>query len=215
MRRPGWRSTVNGGGAETFERFTERARQAVVLAQDEARGLGHAFIAPDHLFLGLLRESEGLAARVLDSVGVDVGVAHADVRGRLGEGRPSPPTGQIPFTAPAKATLEAALREALALGHNYIGTEHLLLGLTRVDDPDVHALFAAHGLTPDGVHEATVAAFASEPGSPWERAVDTFAAGEWRNRVEALERQGWEIVRVIVERRRRREPPAPPADPVS
>jgi ATP-dependent Clp protease ATP-binding subunit ClpA len=201
VRRRGWRSTVSAGGADTFERFTERARQAVVLAQDEARSLGHPFIAPEHLFLGLLREEQGLAARVLESLGADYGRARAAVAERHGEGD-ARPTGQIPFLPAAKESLELALREALGLGHTHIGTEHLLLGLTRVETD----VFSRLGLAAGEVHEAMLAAFAHDPGSIWERAIDTFRGGEpWSERVDAWRREGWEIVRVTVERRRRRD----------
>jgi ATP-dependent Clp protease ATP-binding subunit ClpC len=113
-----------------FERFTERARQVVVLAQDEARGLKHNYIGTEHLLLGLLREEEGLAARVLASIGVTVDAVRAQVGQMIGEGD-SVAKGQIPFTPRAKKVLELSLREALSLGHNYIGTEHVLLGVVR------------------------------------------------------------------------------------
>jgi ATP-dependent Clp protease ATP-binding subunit ClpA len=113
-----------------FERFTERARQVVVLAQDEARHLRHNYIGTEHLLLGLLREEEGLAARVLDSLDVTLDGVRAQVARIVGQGD-EVTTGQIPFTPHAKKVLELALREALALGHNYIGTEHVLLGLVR------------------------------------------------------------------------------------
>ena len=116
-----------------FERFTERARQAVVLAQDEARSLGHDWIGVEHLLLGLLREQEGLAARSLADAGVTYDTARDRFVRSLGtaEGRS---TGQIPFTPRAKQTLERALRESLQLGHRFIGTEHMLLGLLRLSD---------------------------------------------------------------------------------
>src|SRR6058998_2601531 len=101
-----------------FERFTERARQVVVLAQEEARTLKHNYIGTEHILLGLLREEEGLAARVVRIVGSGEEVT----------------SGQIPFTPRAKKVLELALREALSLGHNYIGTEHILLGLVRENE---------------------------------------------------------------------------------
>jgi ATP-dependent Clp protease ATP-binding subunit ClpC len=113
-----------------FERFTERARQVVVLAQDEARALGHNYIGTEHILLGLLREEEGIAARALERLGVTL----AETRVLVGEfsgPREEPPAGQIPFTPRTKAVLELSLREALALGHNHIGTEHILLGLVR------------------------------------------------------------------------------------
>ncbi len=113
-----------------FERFTERARQVVVLAQDEARALKHNYIGTEHILLGLLREEEGLAARVLESLDITVEEVRAQVDRVVGAGD-AVPAGQIPFTPRAKNVLELSLREALSLGHNYIGTEHVLLGLVR------------------------------------------------------------------------------------
>ncbi len=116
-----------------FERFTERARQVVVLAQDEARALKHNYIGTEHILLGLLREEEGLAARVLDQLDITVEDVRANVARIVGQGE-EVTTGQIPFTPRAKKVLELALREALSLGHNYIGTEHILLGLVRENE---------------------------------------------------------------------------------
>jgi ATP-dependent Clp protease ATP-binding subunit ClpC len=113
-----------------FERFTERARQVVVLAQEESRLLKHNYIGTEHILLGLLREEEGLAARVLHSFDITVEEVRAQVARFIGEGD-EVTTGQIPFTPRAKKVLELALREALSLGHNYIGTEHVLLGIVR------------------------------------------------------------------------------------
>ncbi len=116
-----------------FERFTERARQVVVLAQDEARALKHNYIGTEHILLGLLREEEGLAARVLEQLDITVEEVRAQVAHIVGQGD-EVTTGQIPFTPRAKKVLELALREALSLGHNYIGTEHILLGLVRENE---------------------------------------------------------------------------------
>src|SRR5688500_18289252 len=116
-----------------FERFTERARQVVVLAQDEARALRHNYIGTEHLLLGLLRGEEGLAARVLESFDVTLEEVRALVARIVGEGE-EVTTGQIPFTPHAKKVLELSLREAVSLKHNYIGTEHILLGLVRKND---------------------------------------------------------------------------------
>ncbi|HEY8315409.1 MAG TPA: ATP-dependent Clp protease ATP-binding subunit, partial [Gaiellaceae bacterium] len=113
--------------------FTERARQVVVLAQDEARALKHNYIGTEHILLGLLREEEGLAARVLESLDITVEEVRAQVARIVGQGD-EVTTGQIPFTPRAKKVLELALREALSLGHNYIGTEHILLGLVRENE---------------------------------------------------------------------------------
>jgi ATP-dependent Clp protease ATP-binding subunit ClpC len=116
-----------------FERFTERARQVVVLAQEEARTLKHNYIGTEHILLGLLREEEGLAARVLESLDITVERVRAQVVRIVGSGE-EVTAGQIPFTPRAKKVLELALREALSLGHNYIGTEHILLGLVRENE---------------------------------------------------------------------------------
>jgi ATP-dependent Clp protease ATP-binding subunit ClpC len=124
---------ARGKGGELFERFTERARQVVVLAQDEARALKHNYIGTEHILLGLLREEEGLAARVLESLDITVEEVRAQVARIVGQGD-EVTTGQIPFTPRAKKVLELALREALSLGHNYIGTEHILLGLVRENE---------------------------------------------------------------------------------
>jgi ATP-dependent Clp protease ATP-binding subunit ClpC len=113
-----------------FERFTDRARRVVVLAQDEARMLNHNYIGTEHILLGLIHEAEGVGAKALESMGVTLEAAREQVRDIIGEGNQAP-TGHIPFTPRAKKVLELSLREALQLGHNYIGTEHILLGLLR------------------------------------------------------------------------------------
>src|SRR6187431_325963 len=116
-----------------FERFTERARQVVVLAQEEARILKHNYIGTEHILLGLLREEEGLAARVLESLDIIVERVRAQVVRIVGSGE-EVISGQIPFILRAKKVFELALREVLSLGHNYIGTEHILLGLVRENE---------------------------------------------------------------------------------
>ena len=113
-----------------FERFTDRARRVVVLAQDEARALNHNYIGTEHLLLGLIHEGEGVAAKALESMDISLDAVRAQVVEIIGEGQ-SAPSGHIPFTPRAKKVLELSLREALQLGHNYIGTEHILLGLLR------------------------------------------------------------------------------------
>src|SRR5213593_4176211 len=113
-----------------FERFSERARQVVVLAQEEARALKHNYIGTEHLLLGLFREKEGVAARVLESLKVTVEDVREQIVLIVGEGD-EVGSGQIPFTPRAKKVLELSMREALSLGHNYIGTEHILLGIAR------------------------------------------------------------------------------------
>ena len=116
-----------------FERFTDEARQVVVLAQDEARALRHNYIGTEHILLGLLREEEGLAARLLESLSVTAQDVRAQVARIVGQGD-EVTTGQIPFTPRAKKVLELALREALSLGHGYIGTEHILIALVRENE---------------------------------------------------------------------------------
>jgi Clp amino terminal domain, pathogenicity island component len=129
-----WLVSATGGILRVlFERFTERARQVIVLAQEEARMLKHNYIGSEHILLGLLREEEGLAARVLESLDITVERVRADVIRLVGSGDELT-SGQIPFTPRAKKVLELSLNEALSLGHNYIGTEHILLGLVRVND---------------------------------------------------------------------------------
>ncbi len=116
-----------------FERFTDRARRVLVLAQEEARELNHAFIGTEHILLGLIREGEGVAAKALDALGVTFDVVREKVEEAIGT-NPNPSPGSPPFTPRAKKVLELSLREALQLGHSYIGTEHMLLGLVREGD---------------------------------------------------------------------------------
>ena len=113
-----------------FERFTDRARRVVVLAQEEARALNHNYIGTEHILLGLIHEGEGVAAKALESMGISLEAVRTEVEDIIGTGG-HPPNGYIPFTPRAKKVLELALREALQLGHKYIGTEHILLGLIR------------------------------------------------------------------------------------
>lgn len=113
-----------------FERFTDRARRVIVLSQENARKLNHNYIGTEHLLLGLVHEGEGIAAKALVSLGVVLEGVRQEVEEVIGQGQQAP-SGHIPFTPRAKKVLELALREALQLGHNYIGTEHILLALIR------------------------------------------------------------------------------------
>src|SRR5215208_1969319 len=113
-----------------FERFTDRARRVVVLAQEEARMLNHNYIGTEHILLGLISEGDGVAAKALESLGIALEGVRGQVEEIIGQGQLAP-GGHIPFTPRAKKVLELSLREALQLGHNYIGTEHILLGLIR------------------------------------------------------------------------------------
>src|SRR6202047_2583274 len=116
-----------------FERFTDRARRVVVLAQDEARMLNHNYIGTEHILLGLIHEGEGVAAKALESLGISLEAVRQQVEEIIGQGQQAP-SGHIPFTKRAKKALELSLRESVQLGHNYIGTEHILLGLIREGD---------------------------------------------------------------------------------
>jgi ATP-dependent Clp protease ATP-binding subunit ClpC len=156
-----------------FERFTERARQVVVLAQEEARALGHNYIGTEHLLLGLLREEEGIAARTLETLGVTLDEVRAQVARIVGRGE-DVEAGQIPFTPRAKRVLELALREALSLGHNWIGTEHVLLGLAREDDGVAMQVLLHFGVDADRIRNEVVRTLggaprpgSSPPPAPW------------------------------------------------
>ena len=154
-----------------FERFTDRARRVVVLAQEEARDLGHNYIGTEHILLGLIREREGVAARALEALGISLDAVRLQVTEIIGTGT-GMPAGHIPFTPRAKKVLELSLREALQLGHNYIGTEHILLGLVREGDGVAAQVLVALGADLNRVrqqviqllHSGTPAAGAGEPG---------------------------------------------------
>ncbi len=138
-----------------FERFTERARKVVVLAQDEARHFNHNYIGTEHLLLGLLREDEGVAAQALYSLNVALDEVREQVESIVGYGEEG--TGaQAPFTPRSKKVLELALREALQLGHNYIGTEHILLGLVRESEGVAARVLSNLDVDPDKVRREVV-----------------------------------------------------------
>jgi len=152
---------------ELFERFTERARQVVVLAQDEAVALRHNYIGTEHLLLGLLREEEGVAARVLEALDVSLEEIRAEVARIIGLGD-EVATGQIPFTPRGKKVLELSLREAIALGHNHIGTEHILLGLVREGEGVAMRILLDLDLDAERIRNEIVRALAApaEPVAP-------------------------------------------------
>ena len=138
-----------------FERFTDGARRAVVLSQEEARLLNHNYIGTEHILLGLIHEVEGVAAKALESLGIKLESVRGQVEEIIGSGG-SPPSGHIPFTPRAKQVLELSLREALALGHNYIGTEHILLGLIREGEGVAAQVLVAVGADLPRVREQVV-----------------------------------------------------------
>jgi ATP-dependent Clp protease ATP-binding subunit ClpC len=189
-----------------FERFTERARQVVVLAQDEARALRHNYLGTEHLLLALLREEECTAARALESLDVTLEEVRAQVARVVGEGE-AVPTGQIPFTPRAKKALELALREAVSLGHNYIGAEHILLGLVRVENGVAARILLDFDADAERVRREVVRALSAsgegDPGRPrarprpvWEYEIETVgSAGEISaDLLNARGADGWELV---------------------
>ncbi|GAA4220690.1 ATP-dependent Clp protease ATP-binding subunit ClpC [Streptosporangium album] len=138
-----------------FERFTDRARRVVVLAQEEARRLGHDYIGTEHILLGLLGEEDGVASRALQASGIGRAQVRDDVEKIIGQGGDTPP-GHIPFTPRAKKVLELSLREALNLHHNYIGTEHILLGLIREGQGVAAQVLAKQGARLDVVRAQVI-----------------------------------------------------------
>lgn len=138
-----------------FERFTDRARRVVVLAQEQAMAFNHDYIGTEHLLLGLLTEGEGVAAQALTSVDVSLSAARQQVDEIIGHG-PRPPSGHIPFTPAAKSVLEASLRESLRLGHSHIGTEHLLLAVLAERDSAAVRILRAVGTDLERLRDAVM-----------------------------------------------------------
>jgi ATP-dependent Clp protease ATP-binding subunit ClpA len=151
------RAAVAGRGVliEVFERFTDRAQQVVVLAQEEARMLNHNYLGTEHLLLGLVHEGEGVAARALESLGISLQAVRQQVEEIIGQGQQAP-AGHVPFTPRAKKVVELAQREANDLGHNYIGTEHLLLGLVREGEGVAAQVLVKLGADLAGVRQQVV-----------------------------------------------------------
>lgn len=159
-RREADRVPTHGSGAGLFERFTDRARQSVVKAQEEARMLRHNYIGTEHLLLGLLGVGPlgaSVAATALQALGVDTAWVRDEVRARIGEGKTAP-VGHIPFTPRARNVIEFAMKEALELGHNYIGTEHVLLALAAEPDGVAWKMLEDRGLTAQSLREAVTIA---------------------------------------------------------
>jgi ATP-dependent Clp protease ATP-binding subunit ClpA len=197
-----------------FERFTERARQAVVLAQDEARSLGHNYIGTEHLLLGLLREEQGLAARVLESLNVPLDEVRARVAEIVGIGD-EVSSGQMPFTPRAKKVLELSLREALSIGHNYIGTEHILLGLLRENEGVAARIVHGFGVDNEQAREVVIGFISGPNRGAWETrpaGAPTAKPTRWDYRLEpwpaaggdegllllkTLGERGWELGGVV------------------
>jgi len=160
-----------------FERFTDRARRVVVLAQEEARGLNHPYIGTEHILLGLIQEREGVGAQALINNGVSLEVARDQVREVIGQGTGAPPD-HIPFTPRAKKVLELSLREALQLGHDYIGTEHIVLGMLREGEGVAAQLLVRFGLTMDGLRGTVLELVPTSP-ERLEAAQEPHRPSEW------------------------------------
>ncbi|MDN6353346.1 MAG: ATP-dependent Clp protease ATP-binding subunit, partial [Corynebacterium sp.] len=154
-----------------FERFTDRARRVVVLAQEEARALNHNYIGTEHILLGLIHEGEGVAAKALESMGISLEAVRTEVEDIIGTGG-HPPSGYIPFTPRAKKVLELALREALQLGHKYIGTEHILLGLIREGEGVAAQVLVKLGADLSSVRQQVIQLLSGYEGSEPEAAPD-------------------------------------------
>ncbi len=167
-----------------FERFTDRARRVVVLAQDEARMLDHGYIGTEHILLGLIHEGTGVAARALESLGVNLAAVRQQVEEIIGRGQQTP-SGHIPFTPRAKKVLELSLREAQQLGQDYIGTEHILLGLIREGDGVAAQVLVKLGADLNRVRQQVIQLLHGYQGEePWPARRDAV-----EERLAALEQQ--------------------------
>jgi ATP-dependent Clp protease ATP-binding subunit ClpC len=148
-----------------FERFTDRARRVIVLAQEEARLLNHDWIGTEHLLLGLAREGQGVAAKALEVLGVRLEALRSQVESIIGRGQMAP-SGHIPFTPRAKKVLELSLRESKQLGHNYIGTEHILLGLIREGEGVAAQVLVKLGADQARVRQQVIELLSGSAGGP-------------------------------------------------
>ncbi len=198
-----------------FERFTDSARQVIVLSQDESRALGHDYIGTEHLLLGLLREPTGLAAAALGSLDISFEGVRAQVEHIVGKGGGTDTLRTDSFTPRAKKTLDLALREALALGHNYVGTEHILLGLGKEREGVAFSILRHFGADAETIRNRVIAML-SEPGRrepviPAERPRPGVRGPTWEYRLERspngstlsidslneLGSDGWEVTGVL------------------
>jgi ATP-dependent Clp protease ATP-binding subunit ClpC len=159
-----------------FEKFTERARRVIVLAQEEARVLNHSAIGTEHLLLGIVHEGQGVAARTLEALGIRLAAVRRAIEREVPRGA-SPAVGTLSFTPRAKKALENALRESLQLGHNYIGTEHILLGLMRTDDGRAARVLTDLGATFEGVRAQALSVLADRPIPPEESGIHDLPEG--------------------------------------
>ena len=172
-----------------FERFTDRARRVVVLAQEEARMLNHNYIGTEHILLGLIHEGEGVAAKALESLGISLDAVRQQVEEIIGQGQ-QPPSGHIPFTPRAKKVMELSLREALQLGHNYIGTEHILLGLIHEGDGVAAQVLAHLGADLNTVRQQVIQLIGGKQPEPGRRTLREGAlVTELKARLDMVEGQ--------------------------
>ena len=170
-----------------FERFTDRARRVVVLAQEEARMLNHNYIGTEHILLGLIHEGEGVAAKALESLGISLDAVRQRVEEIIGEGQQAP-SGHIPFTPRVKKVLELSRREASQLGHNYIGTEHILLGLIREGDGVAAQVLVHLGADLNRVRQQVIQLIGGEQPEPGRRPLREGAlVTEVQARLDAVE----------------------------
>src|SRR6187397_422510 len=181
-----------------FERFTERARQVVVLAQEEARTLKHNYIGTEHILLGLLREEEGLAARVLESLDITTERVRSQVVRIVGSGE-EVTSGQIPFTPRAKKVLELALREALSLGHNYIGTEHILLGLVRENEGVAARILLDFDADSEKIRNEVIRMLSGPGGRQGRAGASAGAQGEGKKSSKLLDQFGRNLTKLAAE----------------
>ena len=160
-----------------FEKFTDRARRVVVLAQEEARLLNHTAIGTEHLLLGIVHEGQGVAAQTLQALDIRLAAVRNAIEREVPRGV-SPSVGTLSFSPRAKTSLENALRESLQLGHNYIGTEHMLLGLIRTDDSRAARVLSDLGATFDRVRAQVLALLADRPVPPEESGIHRLPPNE-------------------------------------
>jgi ATP-dependent Clp protease ATP-binding subunit ClpA len=177
-----------------FERFTDRARRVVVLAQEEARVLNHNYIGTEHILLGLLSEGDGVGAKVLGSVGISLDAARSGVESIIGRG-PGAPVGHVPFTPRAKKVLELSWREARQLGHNFIGTEHLLLGLIREGEGVAAQVLVELGADMRRTRQLVIAYLEQTPTGGDERVL----SGLWHLGRYSFTERGWRVLELAQE----------------
>ncbi len=174
-----------------FERFTDRARRVVVLAQEEARMLNHAHIGTEHLLLGLVHEGQGVAARALEALGISLEAVRREVEEIIGRGEQAP-QGHIPFTPRAKKVLELSLRESTQLGHQYIGTEHILLGLLREGEGVAAQVLVKMGTDLNRARQKVIELLhgrSGEEGPPSETRASARAAGDLLGLLDGLDQR--------------------------